>query len=107
VRVEDIETHRMESELFEVSPEAAAAINRALAENRRIIAVGTTTTRTLESLKLAGGRVEPSSGTTNLFIFPGYAFRIVSGLITNFHLPKSSLLMLVSAFAGREQVLSA
>jgi S-adenosylmethionine:tRNA ribosyltransferase-isomerase len=107
VRVDDIETHRMESEMFEVPPDAAAAINRALADNRRIIAVGTTTTRTLESLNLNQGRIEPASGTTNLFIFPGYDFRIVSGLITNFHLPKSSLLMLVSAFAGRDQVLAA
>jgi S-adenosylmethionine:tRNA ribosyltransferase-isomerase len=108
VRVDRIEDHRMEAEVFEVSRGAADAINRALAEKRRVIAVGTTTTRTLESLTVtADGRVEPTTGSTNLFIFPGHEFRIVSGLITNFHLPQSSLLMLVSAFAGREHVLAA
>lgn len=108
VRVERLEEHRMEAEHFEVSPEAADAISRALRERRRIIAVGTTTTRTLESLALtASGGVQAASGATNLFITPGYAFRIVSGLITNFHLPRSSLLMLVSAFAGREHTLKA
>jgi S-adenosylmethionine:tRNA ribosyltransferase-isomerase len=108
VRVEQVENHQMESEFFEVAPAAAAAISRARRDNRRVIAVGTTTTRTLESLPLdAEGDVEPTSGATNLFIFPGYSFRIVSGLITNFHLPQSSLLLLVSAFAGREHVLAA
>ena len=108
VRVERVEDHRMESEFYEVSPAAASAISRALREKRRVIAVGTTTTRTLESLPLneAGG-VDPASGATNLLIIPGYEFRIVSGLITNFHLPQSSLLLLVSAFAGREHVLAA
>lgn len=108
VRTPRVEEHRMEAEYYEVPPDAAAAITRALHEQRRIIAVGTTTTRTLESLSLAeNGEVAPSHGSTNLFIFPGYKFRIVSGLITNFHLPQSSLLMLVSAFAGREHVLAA
>jgi S-adenosylmethionine:tRNA ribosyltransferase-isomerase len=107
VRVERVEAHRMEEEFFEVTPEAADAIGRALSEGRRIVAVGTTTTRTLESLVVdEGGRVAPAAGATNLFIFPGYQFRIVSGLITNFHLPRSSLLLLVSAFAGRERTLA-
>lgn len=104
VRVERVEEHQMEREHYEVSAAAAAAITRALREKRRVIAVGTTTTRTLESLELTDDAIEAGSGTTNLFIFPGYRFRIVSGLITNFHLPKSSLLMLVSAFAGRERM---
>jgi S-adenosylmethionine:tRNA ribosyltransferase-isomerase len=108
VRVDRVEDHRMESEFFDVPPAAAGAISRALRDHRRVIAVGTTTTRTLESLALnVDGGVEPTSGATNLFIFPGYQFRIVSGLITNFHLPQSSLLLLVSAFAGREHVLAA
>jgi len=108
VRVERVDDHRMEAEHFDVSAEAAAALSRARAANRRIVAVGTTTTRTLESLALAGdGSVPPQRGETTLFIRPGHAFRVVAGLITNFHLPQSSLLMLVSAFAGREHVLAA
>lgn len=108
VRVEDVSDHRVEAEHFEVSAEAATALTRARAEGRRIVAVGTTTTRTLESLELAGdSSVRPQSGETALFIRPGHAFRLVSGLITNFHLPRSSLLMLVAAFAGRERVLAA
>ena len=83
-------------------------MSKAKAERRRIIAVGTTTTRTLESLSVSpDGTVAPGSGETALFINPGHQFTLVSGLITNFHLPKSSLLMLVSAFAGRERVLQA
>lgn len=108
VRVEDVSDHRVEAEHFEVSAEAATALTRARAEGRRIVAVGTTTTRTLESLELDGdSSVQPQSGETALFIRPGHAFRLVSGLITNFHLPRSSLLMLVAAFAGRERVLAA
>jgi S-adenosylmethionine:tRNA ribosyltransferase-isomerase len=107
VRVERLEEHRMEAEHFEVSAEAADAISRALRERRRIIAVGTTTTRTLESLVLTADGVQATAGATSLFITPGYSFRIVSALITNFHLPRSSLLMLVSAFAGRERTLDA
>ena len=108
VRVERVEEHRVEGERFEVSAGAAAALTRARREGRRVIAVGTTTTRTLESLAVsANGDVSPASGETSLFIRPGHEFRIVSGLITNFHLPKSSLLMLVAALAGRESVLAA
>ena len=108
VRVDHIENHRMEAEHYEVSAAAAAAIGRALRERRRIVAVGTTTTRTLESLAIGEtGDVLPATGATELFISPGHHFRIVSGLITNFHLPQSSLLMLVSAFAGRDRTLEA
>jgi S-adenosylmethionine:tRNA ribosyltransferase-isomerase len=108
VRVERVDEHEMEAEHYEVGPAAAALISKAKAERRRIIAVGTTTTRTLESLSVSpDGTVAPGSGETALFIHPGHQFTLVSGLITNFHLPKSSLLMLVSAFAGRENVLAA
>ena len=108
IRVESVERHEMEAEHYEVGAAAAALLTNAKRENRRIIAVGTTTTRTLESLTVAAdGVVSPGSGETALFIHPGHAFKLVSGLITNFHLPKSSLLMLVSAFAGRENVLAA
>jgi S-adenosylmethionine:tRNA ribosyltransferase-isomerase len=108
VRVDRVEEHRVEAEQYEVTPDTAAALTRARREGRRIIAVGTTTTRTLESLTVsAAGNVEAGRGDTDLFIYPGFDFKIVSGLITNFHLPKSSLLMLVSAFGGREQVLDA
>ena len=87
---------------------AAAALTRAKREGRRILAVGTTTTRTLESLSITPeGEVLPGSGETTLFIYPGFAFRLVSGLVTNFHLPQSSLLMLVAAFTGREHILEA
>ena len=91
----------MEAEDYEVTPAAAEALNAALADRRRIVAVGTTTTRTLESLALDGrGRVAPGRGTTALFIAPGHTFRLVGGMVTNFHVPRSSLLMLVSAFGG-------
>jgi S-adenosylmethionine:tRNA ribosyltransferase-isomerase len=108
VRVEDIEAHRVEPEWYEIAPHAADAINAALADGRRVIAVGTTTTRTLESVARHNeGRIVPGAGITDLFIYPGFDFRVISGLFTNFHLPKSSLLMLVAAFAGRERVLAA
>jgi S-adenosylmethionine:tRNA ribosyltransferase-isomerase len=100
VRVNRVEDHRIEAEPFTIPEAAAQAINRARDDRRRIIAVGTTTTRTLEAAAAGDGRVAAGSGTTDLFIFPGYAFRIVQGLLTNFHLPQSSLLMLVSAFGG-------
>jgi len=105
VRVERVEDHRMESERYEISDAAAAAIGRARAEGRRVIAVGTTTTRTLEAVaRDHDGTVVAGSGETDLFIYPGFTFRVLSGLMTNFHLPQSSLLMLVSAFAGRDLV---
>jgi S-adenosylmethionine:tRNA ribosyltransferase-isomerase len=108
VRVEQVEDHQVEGEHYDVTADTALALTRAIREGRRVIAVGTTTTRTLESLTIsAAGDVLPGSGVTRLFIYPGFQFRIVSGLVTNFHLPRSSLLMLVSAFAGRERVLAA
>jgi S-adenosylmethionine:tRNA ribosyltransferase-isomerase len=83
-------------------------LNRAIDEGRRVIAVGTTTTRTLEAAARAGGgRLQPGASATDLFIHPGFEFRVIRGLLTNFHLPQSSLLMLVAAFAGRERVLAA
>jgi S-adenosylmethionine:tRNA ribosyltransferase-isomerase len=101
VRVEKVEDHRLESERFAIAPAAADAIQRARVDGRRVVAVGTTTTRTLEAVALAnGGRVVADQGTTDLFIYPGFEFRVVGGLLTNFHVPRSSLLMLVSAFAG-------
>jgi S-adenosylmethionine:tRNA ribosyltransferase-isomerase len=108
VRAGRVEDHQMDAEHFEVSAASAAAIDAALAGGRRVIAVGTTTTRALESLpRDERGHVRAGSGDTDLFMFPGYRYRVVSGLITNFHLPRSSLLMLVSAFAGRDPVLRA
>lgn len=101
VRAELVADHRMAREHFVISPDAAAALSRARRDGRRIVAVGTTTTRTLESLDVdAGGQVRPGRGETDIFIAPGHTFRLVGGLITNFHVPRSSLLMLVSAFAG-------
>jgi S-adenosylmethionine:tRNA ribosyltransferase-isomerase len=108
VRVDRVEEHQVEAEHYEVSADAAAALTRARREGRRVIAVGTTTTRTLESLAQSdSGGVAPGTGETTLFIYPGHQFTMVSGLITNFHLPKSSLLMLVAAFAGRDRTLAA
>ncbi|HTG34892.1 MAG TPA: tRNA preQ1(34) S-adenosylmethionine ribosyltransferase-isomerase QueA [Thermoanaerobaculia bacterium] len=108
VAAERIEEHRMESERYEIGEETAGAIRRARAAGRRIVAVGTTVVRTLESAALAGeGEVRAGSGATKLFITPGYQFQGVDALLTNFHLPRSTLLMLVSAFAGRERVLAA
>ncbi|MEQ1573064.1 MAG: tRNA preQ1(34) S-adenosylmethionine ribosyltransferase-isomerase QueA [Vicinamibacterales bacterium] len=108
VRVDRVEDHVVDPERFTVSIEAAAALTRARHEGRRIIAVGTTTVRALESLQVGGrGEVVPGHGETQVFISPGHRFRLVDGMITNFHLPKSSLLMLVSALAGRDRVLAA
>ena len=108
VRVEHVEAHRLDPERFSIGEAAADTINRAKAEGRRIVSVGTTTTRALETAVRAGrGVITPQSGWSDLFIYPGFTFRIVSALMTNFHLPQSSLLMLVSAFGGRERVLSA
>lgn len=108
IRVERVDDHRMDAEAFEVSAEAARVISAARREGRRVIAVGTTTTRTLESLPLTPeGDVVPTRGETDLFIRPGHPFRVVSGLVTNFHLPRSSLLMLVCALGGTEAVLAA
>ncbi len=108
IHTSEIEKHRMHPETFIVAPQAAARLNRALEQKRRVIAVGTTTVRTLEHLAaLHNGRIEPGDGETRLFILPGFEFRVVGGLLTNFHLPGTTLLMLVSAFAGRELMLAA
>jgi S-adenosylmethionine:tRNA ribosyltransferase-isomerase len=108
VRVERVEEHEVDHETFTVPVSTANALTRAMREGRRIIAVGTTTTRALESLTLSeDGTIQATSGETRLFIHPGHRFRVVSGLVTNFHLPRSSLLMLVAAFSGRDLVLSA
>ena len=108
VRTDAVEEHTVDPERFTVGEEAADQLTRAHREGRRIVAVGTTTTRALESLAIADdGRICPAAGETQLFIRPGSEFRIVQGLVTNFHLPRSSLLMLVAAFAGRERVLAA
>ncbi len=109
LRVERVNEVRLHRERYTIGAAAADAINRAVAEGRRIVAVGTTVVRTLESAALAAGRdrIRPHSGATEIFISPGFEFRLVTALLTNFHLPQSSLLMLVSAFAGRERVLAA
>jgi S-adenosylmethionine:tRNA ribosyltransferase-isomerase len=108
VKVEQVEKHVVDPERYTVSTETAAALTRARRERRRIIAVGTTTVRALESLTVnADGVVLAGGGETTLFIHPGHQFQLVDAMITNFHLPRSSLLMLVSAFAGRERLLAA
>lgn len=107
VRSDDIRRHVMHREYVEISEETAEAVARAKAEKRPVVAVGTTSTRTLEGVARLCGRVQPFSGWTDIFLYPGQSFRVIDGLLTNFHLPESSLLMLVSAFAGREYVLSA
>jgi S-adenosylmethionine:tRNA ribosyltransferase-isomerase len=109
LRVDSLDEVKLHSERYTLSPATADALNRAIKENRRIVAVGTTVVRTLEhcALQAAGNPLKPHSGATEIFISPGFNFRLVRALLTNFHLPESSLLMLVSAFAGRDQVLAA
>src|SRR5271157_271366 len=108
VRAKQIEDHHMEDEPYEISETAAAVINRALDQRRRVIAVGTTSVRTLESVASEhGGSIAPGRGETHLFITPGFRFRVIRGLLTNFHLPQSTLLMLVSAFAQKDLMLRA
>jgi len=104
VKAEDVSEHKMHSEFYSVTPEAAEAVNRAKREGRRVIAVGTTSVRTLESAA-KDGVLQPGSGWTDIFITPGYRFRMVDALVTNFHLPGSTLIMLVSALMGREKTL--
>jgi S-adenosylmethionine:tRNA ribosyltransferase-isomerase len=117
VRVEKVEDHKLHREWYEIPALAAEAINRAKAEGRRVVAVGTTTVRTLEHAaalserafdkRSGGGRVEAGRGEADVFIYPGYRFRIVDALLTNFHLPQSTLLMLVCALGGKELVMAA
>lgn len=106
VKVENLSEHKMHSEFFSIDEENAEKINKAKREGRRVIAVGTTSVRTLESASDENGFVKAVSGDTNIFIYPPYKFKCVDGLITNFHLPESTLIMLVSAFSTREKVLS-
>lgn len=105
VKEEEITDHKMHSEHYEISPEAAEQINRAKAAGRRIVAVGTTSVRTLESAADEQGMVAPCRAETSIFIYPGYRFKCVDALITNFHLPESTLIMLVAALTGREKIL--
>ncbi len=107
VKVDDVNAHKMHSEYYCLDEENAALINRTKASGGRVVSVGTTSTRTLETIATADGRVQAQSGWTEIFIYPGYAFKVVDGLITNFHLPESTLIMLVSAFTSREQTLAA
>ena len=108
VSVEDIDQHEMHSEFYQMPAETAALLNEVREKGGRIISVGTTSTRTLETIATAcSGRFKEMSGWTDIFIFPGYEFKAIDGMITNFHLPKSTLIMLVSALAGRENVLHA
>lgn len=107
VKVEDIEKHNMHSEFYMLSKESADIINNTKKSGKKIIAVGTTSTRTLETIADENGLVKESSGWTNIFIYPGYKFKIVDSLITNFHLPESTLIMLVSTLAGRDNILNA
>ncbi len=107
VKTDDIRQHDMHSEFYMVSEQAAAALNKAKAEKRRIIAIGTTPTRTLESVMARFGTFKACSGDTKLFIYPGYHYQAIDCLITNFHLPKSTLVMLVSAFSSRDAILNA
>lgn len=104
VRVENIAEHRMHSEWYAISPELADTIRATRAAGGRVIAVGTTSMRALESAALPDGTLQAGSGDTDIFITPGYRFRVVDALVTNFHLPKSTLLMLVSAFAGMQAI---
>ncbi len=107
VRTQEVEDHRMHPEHFHLPGETAEAIERARARRGRVVAVGTTVVRTLEHCADESGRVRPGAGTTGLFIYPGYKFRAVDAVLTNFHMPGSTLIMLVCAFAGRELVLRA
>lgn len=107
VKVDDILEHHMHSEYYQIEEEAAEKINRAKEKGKRVICVGTTSCRTIESAADENGRMRPCSGWTDIFIYPGYKFRTLDCLITNFHLPESTLIMLVSALAGREHTLEA
>lgn len=107
VKVEDVENHHMHSEFYMIDEKAAEKINGAKARGGRIICVGTTSCRTIESAADENGHLKACSGWTEIFIYPGYTFKVLDGLITNFHLPESTLIMLVSALAGREHVLAA
>lgn len=107
VSVDDVTKHRMHSEFYEMNKDVALRLNKAKKDGKRIVAVGTTTTRTLETIMNLYGEFKETSGWTDIFIYPGYKFKAIDALITNFHLPKSTLVMLVSAFAGKENIMNA
>ena len=107
VQVDDVSKHKMHSEFYQMTKETADVLNKAKKDGRRIIAVGTTTTRTLETIMSLYGEFKGTSGNTDIFIYPGYKFKAIDALITNFHLPKSTLVMLVSAFASKEKIMNA
>ena len=107
VQVENVEDHQMHSEFYMLSKEGAEIINNTKKNGKKVISVGTTSTRTLETIGDENGFVREQSGWTNIFIYPGYKFKVVDRLITNFHLPESTLIMLVSTLAGKENVLNA
>ena len=107
VKVDEIENHTMHSEYYSMTKETAEIINSTKEAGGRVIAVGTTSNRTLETIADADGRVKEQSGWTDIFIYPGYKFKVVDALITNFHLPQSTLLMLISALAGRDKIMNA
>lgn len=107
VRTKNVEEHQLHAESYFISDEVAARINGALDQRRRIVAIGTTTVRTLEDSARTSGRVQAGSGEAKIFIYPGHKFQVVGALLTNFHLPQSTLLLLVSAFAGKDMVLNA
>jgi S-adenosylmethionine:tRNA ribosyltransferase-isomerase len=107
IRTEHVEEHLLRPERFEISLSTAELLNSALRDKRRVVAVGTTTTRTLEYMMREHGEIRPGAGKTDLYILPGFQFRITGALLTNFHLPRSTLLMLVSAFAGRDAIRNA
>ena len=106
VKVDDVTKHKMHSEHYEISEESARLINKAKKNGKRVIAVGTTSCRTLESVATLYGEIKPCDGFTDIFIYPGYKFKVLDGLITNFHLPESTLIMLVSAFAGYDNIMN-
>jgi len=107
VKTENIQEHHMHKEFYSVTPEACDIINRTKEDGKRVIAVGTTSVRVLETSSDENGRVLPGSGETDIFIYPGYRFKVVDALVTNFHLPESTLIMLVSAFAGKDRIMQA
>ena len=107
VNVEDVTKHKMHTEFYQMTKETADILNKAKKENRRIISVGTTSTRTLETIIHKYGEFKECSGNTDIFIYPGFEFKAINAQITNFHLPKSTLIMLISAFAGKENVMNA
>ena len=107
VSVEDVTKHKMHSEFYSMTKEVADILNKAKKEKRNVVAVGTTTTRTLETIMTKYNTFKECSGWTDIFIYPGYNFKAIDSLITNFHLPKSTLLMLVSAFSSKEIILKA